>query len=252
MLHFYLGVYWPADRPLSLRHYADAARSFLAKLREMHPAFQSLAWVGDRPNSSIVLLPDLGNLDDLIYRHAGHTEAKYHNPNPDGTPSWESVGEFGYSMDFWTGRSARAGGISIALAAGYYGFLPVPNAVSVGFPPPGHECFPYPEFYQYQFLKGLFTEMIASWQPKYGRVTSHLFTDAVGAERPCVGWLTYLRDPRASGLRHHEMLRGLTFDETRDGGTLISLDTQIVSPDNHLQVAKARRLRNVLTAEKLD
>lgn len=250
MSYFYLGAYWPADRPLTLRQYADATRSFLAQLQGVHPAFRTLEWVGDRPNSAVHLLPDLSNLDDLIYRHAGR-DAIYRDTNADGTPSWKSTGILGYSMDYCTGKSAQAGGISIGVTAGCHG-IPTPNAISIGFPPPEDTRFPHREFHDHAFLRVLFCKVITLWAPKYGRVTSHAFAEAVsGDARPHVGWLTYLRDPRAAALRNAEALRGLVFESTPDGGTLISLDQAIIRPDNMAQVERARQLRSKLIAEKL-
>lgn len=251
MSYFNLGVYWPADRPLSLRNYADATRAFLLMLRDMHPAFRSLEWVGDRPNAAVKLLPDLSNLDELIYRRAGSDEHIYQKANADGTPSWDSVCMFGYYMDYGTGRSANAGGLSLSISAGHDG-IRTPNSVCIGFPLQGDERFPHREFYELSFLKKLFSQMIAFWKPADGLLTSNVFSNVVADEGlPYVGWLTYLGDPRAAALRNCAALQGLTFEATSDGGTLISLGTDIISPDNPAQLEKARRLRAVLIAEKI-
>lgn len=66
-----------------------------------------------------------------------------------------------------------------------------------------------------------------------------------------VGWLTYLRDPRATALRNSPELKNLVFDTTPDGGTLISLGRAPISPDNAEQVEQARRLRQILLDEHL-
>lgn len=251
MSFFYLGVYWPAVRPLTLRQYADLTRSFLQLLEGIHPAFRSLEWVGDRPNSAIDLSSNLCNLDELIYQHARFDETIYQNTNPDGTPSWQSVGYLGYSMDFGTGKSARAGGVSIGIKAGGYD-IPTPNAIRIAVPLPGDTTFPHREFYDYDFLKGLFTKMITFWKPANGLVTMPPFSEAVVEDAlPYVGWLTYLKDPRAAALRNCDALRGLTFEEMPGGGTLISLDKTIISPTNFAQVEKARCLRRMLVAERI-
>lgn len=250
MANFYMGVYWPADRPLTLRQYADLTHNFLLLLQREHAVFRMLQWVGDRPNSAKSLLPDLSNLDELIY-HNARCDAKYRDANPDGTPSWASIGLFGYGMVYGTGKSARSGGVTIRIDAGAYD-IRTPNAVWIGFPLPECPGFPHREFYDHAFLERLFRKMIDFWNPASGLVTSHLFSEAVVDEGlPYVGWLTYLRDPRAAALRNDELLRDLDFKSTPDGGTLISLDSAIVRPDNMTQVDRARRLRSIVVAEKL-
>ncbi len=170
MFGFYLGIYWSANRALTLRQYADATCSFLKLLRRLHPVFQALEWVGDGANSAVHLSPDLCNLNDLIYRHAGRNDAIYQDKNPDGTPSWASVGKIGYGMVYEVGKSAEASGV-------------------------------------------------------------------------------IMHAPRAATLRNDPTLNDLIFEQLPDGGTLISLGTDIISPDNLVQVTKARRLRSRLLAE---
>ncbi len=249
MFGSYLGIYWPANCALTLRQYADATRSFLTLLRRLHPVFQALEWVGDGANSTVHLSPDLCNLNDLIYRHAGRDDAIYQDKNPDGTLSWASVGKFGYGMVYETGKSAEASGVSIRIKAGCYG-IPTPNAIWLGFPLTSDVNFPYREFYKYEFLMTLFTKMIEFWKPANGLVTTHPFSNAITDDAPpYVGWLTYLHAPRAAALRNDLTLHDLIFEQLPDGGTLISLGTDIISPDNLVQVTKARRLRSRLLAE---
>ncbi|MBA5605993.1 hypothetical protein H3H36_11540 [Duganella sp. FT3S] len=250
MNYFYLGIYW-FERSLTLRQYADASKAFLLELARIHPVFQSLSWVGDRPNSAIEVSPGLGNLEELISRHAGSKGNMYELANPDGTPSWLSTSIFGYSMRYNTGRPASAGGVGVSIHAGSYKCR-TPNSVTVSFPAIVDERGFHRELYDYAFLKNLFCKAVALWAPMEGLITQHSFSDAITDERlPYVGWLTYLRDPRAAALRHSTDLRDLIFDQPPDGGTLISLDTTIISPDNSAQVEKARRLRSLLIAEKL-
>ncbi len=245
----YIGAYWP-NRPLTLRQYADETRQYLQLLANIHPVFRSLEWVGDRPNSAVKLSPDFSNLDDLISRHAGSKRYLYDNPNPDGTASWDSVCDFGYGMRYSTGKSPEDGGVSISISTGKRN-LPVPNSATISFPPPDSPRFPDREFFDYEFLKSLFSQVIAFWKPKVARVTTHAFAKAVVTEGlPGVGWMTYVADPRAAALRHDSSLKSLMFEEMPDGGLLISLDRTMISPDNMLQVEKARLLRSKLVAEK--
>lgn len=250
MSYFNLGTYWHG-RSLTLQQYADEAHGFFSELVRLHPAFQTLSWVGDRPNSAVSISAELSNLADLIYDYAGSKRHLYEHANADGTPSWQSTCIFGYSMRFCTGKPASAGGLSVSIRAGSTE-CPIPNAVTISFPDVEDPTFSHREFYNYKFLRGLFLSVIGFWKPERGLVTQHAFSEAVsGDELPYVGWFTYLRDPRTAALRNSVSLAGLEFDDEPDGGTLISLGRTIISPGNHAQVEKARRLRNLLIAEKL-
>ncbi|MES2117266.1 MAG: Imm52 family immunity protein [Pseudomonadota bacterium] len=250
MRYFTVGAYWH-KRQLTLQQYADATRTFFVQLQEFHQVFRQLEWVGTRPNSAIKVNADLGNLDELIFQYAGDSHYFHTHANPDGTPSWESTCAYGYSMIYDTGRAASGGGVGVGIRAGN-AETRTPSAVTISFPAVDDARFPYREFYDYAFLKKLFLMVIRCWEPQKGLVMSHAFSHAFVDEGPThVGWLTYLRDPRAAALRHSAALSGLHFEETPDGGTLISLDTQIISPDNFAQVEKARRLRSKLIAEKI-
>lgn len=250
MSQFYIGVYWH-DRPASLRQHADTTKEFLLLLHTLHPVFKSLEWVGDRPNTAVKLSPDLSNLDDLIYHHAGGRKQAYDVTNPDGTPAWESVSNSGFGMWYGTGKSPEGGGLTISVHTGQTG-PHTPNSVLISFPEPADTRFPYREFFDYVFLKRVFLQMIAYWHPNTGRVTSRSFATAVAGDgRPGVGWLTYLSDRRASALRNDNTLKDLAIEDLPDGGVLISLGPTLISPDNLLQVEKARLLRHRLAAEKL-
>ncbi len=249
MNEFYIGAYWP-NRPLTLRQYADETRQYLLLLASIHPVFRSLEWVGDRPNLAIKLSPDLSNLDDLIYHQAGSTGFRYDDANPDGTASWNSVCAYGYMMRYNTGKSPEDVGVSISISTGKRD-LPVPNSATISFPPPDTPGFPHREFFDYEFLKSLFLQVIAFWKPTTARVATHAFVKAVVKEGlPGVGWLTYVGDPRAAALRLDSSLKSLMFEEMPDGGLLISLGRTMISPDNMLQVEKARLLRSKLVAER--
>lgn len=248
---YYLGVYWHG-RPLTLREYADASCDFLRLLQNMHPVFHSFEWSGNRPDCTAKLSPDLNNLDALIYHNNNKPKRiVYKNANPDGSVSWQSLSPLGYSMGYFTGMSASAGGLEVDIHAGEDG-PSSHNAVIISFPPPNDTRFPHREFYNYDFLKNLFAQVIAFWRPQEGLLTSIAFSNTMaGAQLPRVGWLTYARDPRAAALRNSPALKDLLFETTPDGGTLISLGRAPISPENTLQVEQARRLRQVLIDEHI-
>jgi hypothetical protein len=250
MSKFYAGVYWK-DRSLTLRQYADLTRDFFVRLQEIHPVFRTLEWVGDRPNSEIEVSPDLANLDDLIYRHAGSRQRVYSNPNPDGTPSWSSAHELGFGMRYGTHPSNTLNSVEIGIRAGMSGER-FNNAVTLGFPVPSEAGFLNRDFYDYDFLKKLFSAMRIVWKPQFGLVVSDDFSDVVeGKASRDVGWMTYVRDQRALALRNDSALKGLIVEEAPDGGVLLSLGHAIISPENTEQVELARLLRRRLISEKL-
>src|SRR5882757_1203547 len=132
MSDYYLGVYWH-DRPVTLREYADATRAFLLLLQKSHPVFQSLEWVGDRPNSELKINQDLANLDDLIYEHAPYDNHVYTMANPDGTPTWQSLSPLGYEMTFGSSPANTKESVVVTIRTGDTGKY-TPNAASIRFP----------------------------------------------------------------------------------------------------------------------
>lgn len=249
---FYLGIYW-RKRPLTLRQYADVSRDFIRLLRTIHPVFHSLEWGGDRPNSSVKLAPDLGNLDALIY-HSNNDPAEvvYENAKSDGSLKWESLSPLGFMMFYTIGVSASGGGLDMGIRIGQSGASRIVDAVTISFPPACNTRFPHREFYDHDFLKNLFAQVIAFWHPLQGRLTSHVFSDAMAVKGlPRAGWLTYAHDPRVAALRNDPALRGLLFETMPNGEPLLSLGRELLSPDNAGQVELARRLHRVLVDEKL-
>jgi hypothetical protein len=71
------------------------------------------------PDSRAKLSPDLANLAALIYHNNNKPKrAVYENPDPDGTVSWQSLSPLGYTMEYFTGMSASAGGLEVDIHAG--------------------------------------------------------------------------------------------------------------------------------------
>lgn len=251
MDYFYLGAYWHG-RPLTLRAYADASDQFIRSLQSIHPVFQTLVWIGERPNSTIKLAPDLTNLDELIYRDNNDPDVVFEHANPDGSLAWNSLAPSGYMTGYSTGKPASAGGLGLRILAGQGANSGVDNAVTITFPLPADTRFTHREFYEYNFLKKLFAQVITFWRPQHARLTSHSFANAMAVEDFSVaGWLTYVQDPRVAALRNDPALRGLQFETMPNGEPLMSLGRELLSPDNAGQVELARRLHRVLVDEKL-
>jgi hypothetical protein len=249
---FYMGAYW-RGRPMTLREYANASSEYLLLLQKIHPVFRELEWAGNRLNSTVKLAPALDNLDALIYGSNNKpADNVYENANPDGSLAWASLSPIGYSMGYFTGTTASAGGLEVDISAGKSASALVTNAVTISFPLPEDTRFPHREFYDYDFLKNLFTQVIAFWQPRQGRLISHSFSDAMAVKGlPRAGWLTYAHNPRVAALRNDPALRGLLFETMPNGEPLLSLGRELLSPDNAGQVELARRLHRVLVEEKL-
>lgn len=234
-----LGAYW-RNRPLTLRQYVDSVRGFLVLLRETHPAFASLEWVGDRPNSAVEVSPDLGNLDEILLRHSWDKRDMKGKLNADGTPEWSATNQIGFRITFATTGQPETGEITISVRAGLLSSV-VPDSVVINFL--GRKGAEAPlEFTGYEFLKELFGRIIQYWNPDEGLVTSREFAERVCPDGPSkAGWLTYVKDPRAG-----ELTRLFPTESLGTPGIVFTLGRQAVSPQNVEQLATALRLKEAL------
>lgn len=237
----YVGVYW-ANRSLDLREYADRTRAFLTALESIHPVFGSLEWPGNRWSPAAALGDGFRNLDDIIYQHVGGGDCLYHAANNDGSPSWASTCDFGFSMRYLTNSTAVGARVGISLTAGNI-LERLWNAAVITFPEKGHPDFPFHECYDYEFAKNLLATSIRLWKPDDGRVSSHELARRVSAVSiRKVGWLTYIADRRATALQDDRTLKDVQIEALPEGGAMFSLDRQIVSPPDEKHLDKARRL----------
>lgn len=211
--------------------------------------FQSLEWIGNRPGSAVKLSVDLSDLDDLVYRHSWNRELTFEPHNVDGSPTWETLAPLGYHMSFSTACSDARDSVDISIHAGSPSNISY-NAITIGYPGVRGEKFPYPEFYDYEFLLLLFEKSVRYWAPSHGLLTSHAFVRAIPAQGlPRVGWLTYLRDTNAEALRGEHAMEGCIVEELDGGGALIALDREPISPTNAEQIQRAKMLNNWLDAK---
>jgi hypothetical protein len=248
MSEFFLGLYWQ-NRPITLRQYAYRTKQFLVLLQETHSVFQSMAWVGNRPGSAVKLGVDLSDLDDLVYRHSWNRERTFEPHNVDGSPTWETLAPLGYHMSFSTMCSDARDSVDISIHAGSPSSISY-NAITIGYPAVRGEKFPYPEFYDYEFLLSLFEKSVRYWAPSHGLLTSHTFLRTLQAQGlPRVGWLTYLRDAEAGALRGERAMAGCIVEALDVGGVLIALDREFISPTNSGQLQKANMLNNWFDAK---
>jgi hypothetical protein len=157
----------------------------------------------------------------------------------------------GFGLTYGSVPANKAGSVTVSISAGESG-THTPNAVSIRFPSPEKTPISRDDFFNYEFVKKLFIEAIRFWKPEYGRVTSYAFSDAISSYPwSRIGWLTYLGDPRALALRNDPALAGVIVEPLDSRGALISLNGNIISPDDTAQLEKARRLEQKLIAEKL-
>lgn len=251
MNRYMIGAYWQG-RPTTLRDYAGDSEKFLRLLQRMHPAFQALEWVGDRPDGAVAIAPSLANLGALIQAHAG-SDADCKIYNPDGTPSWESTSEDGFCMWYSNGKTSAAGGISISIHDGQQDHcVPLPNSVVITFPEVASEHFPHPECGDAAFLARLLALCVEFWRPDEALATACSFAQAMAGDAiPGAGWLTYLRDRAAAAVVDDARFEPVCVNDHPGGGVFLALGPALVLPPESGQVALGRLLRNTLIAQNL-
>jgi len=245
MNEFLLGAYWKA-RGLTLQEFADLVRGFVQLLRKVHPAFATLQWVGDRPDSSVRISDDLENLRELIFRHSWERRDIRGQWTIEGIPSGDATNDVGFGFTLNTGKSSKEGGITVGIRAGNPK-PPVPNSVTIAFPGPEDERFEHRSFFDYQFLKGLFVETIRYWQPERAVVTARDYSKLVYPAGPAKsGWLTYFTDSRAA-----ELARAFPTEPLEVPGTVLTLGPNVLSARDPDQLSVGIRLRDSLKASGL-
>lgn len=254
MDEFIFGFYLKG-RPMTLRQYTDSVKKFMQSLKDTHPVFQSMMWESEKGTvPPVPLLADLSNVDTLAYKYAGSSDQVYTAPNPDGTPSWASIGWRGYHMTFSNGESIEDGNVTVSILAGKSAGQNY-DMVTIQFPTPANLNFLYDDFYSYDFARHIFVEAIKFWRPEKARVFSFDFGDAVEDGKPYIaGWLIYLANKRALELQDAPEFQEFTVEPlaTRDGdGALISLRNNIIFDMSAKEVAKVKRLRAKLISENL-
>lgn len=252
MNRYMVGAYWQG-RPATLRGYAQASAQFLRQLQRLHPAFQALDWVGERPNGAVAIAPSLANLGELIYAHAGDVADI---DNADGTPNWDTPSEDGFCMWYSNGKSAAAGGISIAIHDGQQSLqgdhVPLPNSVVITFPESACASFPHPELCDAAFLARLLALCVACWRPDEALVTACSFAEAMAGDAiPGAGWLTYLRNGDAVAVLDDDRFASVYVNDHPAGGVILALGPALTLPPDSGQVALGRLLRDTLISQRM-
>ena len=247
-----LGIFW-RNRPETMREYAKNLKDLLSTLKGKPFLLNDLTWVGNGTAQEARIADDLSNLDNLIFKFAADPAQVYcDNTGPCDTATWNATGAFGYLMSFHNGRSSKQGGISITVNSGLTDKDQY-NFINIKFPRlTGKDCSL--EVNNYSFLKTGFTQLIEGWRPEIGRIMLPSFSDRLTESGfSDIGWLTYIKNSSASAMRNNPDLiaAGIEMEPVSIGGTLFSIDREMVSPDNEVQVARARLLRTKLMENHL-
>jgi hypothetical protein len=230
---FYVGAYWK-DRQQTLREYIAESKRFLARLRELHPVFLKLMSWGRTLDSGVALLPDLSNLDELLFHRAPDEEALFLPSAPDGSPTLDSTCEIGFSTSYATGQDAKSTSVSITAGTA----SPWLNNSVVIKLPVGNELA------EYGFLRQLLKVTVEIWAPQTAVVSSNAFNQTLtgmNLKLPIVGWMNWLADTAA-----RDVLPAGVQSEPLAGGLLVTTTRELLSPESPDHVATARKIRDAL------
>jgi Immunity protein 52 len=242
MIEITIGAYWQ-KRSMTLRAFADELKKHILQLTKPPFDFSNISMVGSRPNSDIKLVSDLSNLDDLVYRFGWDKKNYYENANPDGTPSWSSISDLGFRLRFTCATPRSDTSIEFSVRAGINADE-ISNAAVVTIQyPDSSEGNP---LIHYDYLKTILLKLLVFWKPDTGKIMSMPFIDAFLPDGfTKVGWVTYIKNSNASAMRNNPDLiaAGIEMEPVSIGGSLFTIDREMVSPDNETQVARAKLLR---------
>ena len=230
---FYVGAYWE-DRPQTLGEYIAASKRFLARLRAFHPVFLNLMSWGKTLDSGVALLPDLSNLDELLFHRAPDEDCLFLPSAPDGSPTLNSTCTIGFITSYATGQDGKSTSVSIAAGAA----SPLLNNSVVIKLPAGSALA------EYGTLKQLLKVTVESWAPQTALVSSNAFNRALNGmnlKLPIVGWMTWVADTAA-----RDVLPAGIQSEQLAGGLLVTTTPELLSPESPDHVATARKLRDTL------
>jgi len=233
---FYLGAYWK-HRSCTLREYIANCRQFMARLGKLHPCLQELIMTGKAPNAGVRLLPDLSNLDDLVFELGPRGDDLFTHANPDGSPTLESEAGIGFSTSYGDQRPYGEEGIGVSISAGMDSPW-LTNAVVIYMP------ISVREFQEYGFVKKLLATTVECWEPTRAVVTSHAFREKLGGKvgSPTIGWMNWFKDSAVTKALPKRAER-----EALASGVLVTTTRELLSAENPTHVATARRIRDALS-----
>jgi hypothetical protein len=232
---FYLGAYWKARRR-TLREYIAESKDFLAALQELHPAFRRLVSWGDTEESGVELLPDLSNLEDLIFRRGPSDDALFSPAGSGGAPTLDSYCSRGFITVYSNGSALAEEKVRITIIAGTDSPW-LSNSVVINFPQA------IQAFREYAFIRQLLEVVLDCWAPDMAIVSSSAFNEKLDGQggRKAVGWMTWFADPAVQ-----EALPEGVERQARGGGMLVVTAHEAVSPSVPGHAATARLIRESL------
>jgi Immunity protein 52 len=250
MIEITIGAYWK-KRTITLRLFADELKKHISQIANPPFSFSNISMIGSRPNSDIKLASDLSNLDDLVYRFGWDKKNYYENANPDGTPSWSSTSDLGFRLRFTCATPRSDTSIEFSVRAGKNEDRIYNSAIVTIQSTEPSEGNP---LLHYAHLRKILLQLLLFWKPDFGQIMSIPFADAFLPDGfTKVGWVTYIKNSNASAMRNNPDLiaAGIEMEPVSIGGSLFTIDREMVSPDNETQVARAKLLRAKLMEYRL-
>jgi Immunity protein 52 len=247
MSDFYLGAYWQS-RKITLREYVSLTTSYLKILMQHHSSFRNFETSYGHADRAIKIADDLSNASEILKNVAISDEVLYSHLDANSQPTWESDSPLGFTTSFQNGKPPQKGGVGLIISAGIESKR-LSNAVTVKFPAVNTNSDLQSDLMVYARLKQLILDSINLWRPDVARVASHNFSDKIAnGNFTDIGWFTYIQNPNASAMRNNPDLiaAGIEMEPVSIGGSLFTIDREMVSPDNEIQVARARLLRSKL------
>jgi len=232
---FYLGAYWK-HRSCTLREYIAGCRQFMARLGALHPVFRELIMTGKAPNAGVKLLPDLSNLDELVFQLGPRGDDLFTHANSDGSPTLDSEGGLGFATSYSNKKSHAKEGVGVSISTGKDSPW-LTNAVVIEMPRG------VSEFREYGFVKKLLETTVECWAPSMAVVSCDALVEKLGGKggAQTIGWMTWFKDAKVAKALPKKVER-----ETLFNGVLVTSTRELLSAENPTHVATALQIRDSL------
>ena len=191
---------------------------------------------GKTAHSGVKLLPDLSNLDDLIFQVAPSDDELFTYANPDGSPTLDSEAVHGFSTSYSNQKRHAEEKVGVSITVGTDSPWLI-NSVVIEMP------MGLSEFREYGFVKKLLQTTVECWEPSMAVVTSHDFREKLGGKggTKTIGWMTWFKDASVAKALPKKIER-----ETLANGVLVTTTRELLSAENPTHVATARKIRDSL------
>jgi hypothetical protein len=239
---FALTACWLGGPQATLGEFADEADRFLTRLVALHSMFAGMYLVGDSRKDSPRLAADLSNLRSWVLRRTWHegapTNARYSHQQADGSLTWQSRGDMGFSLSLSNLQSPDR-----SLRVNVSGGFAEGGSVKIDVPPNMADAFCSPDF-----IRRLLSVLCEVWPVRYAWLSSLSWDDNVNAglqrrESLPIGGITYSSDcTLVEGLPH-----GTDWEALGSGGVVFKVTSRPdrLEPES---VARAIAIRESLVA----